>query len=97
MAAIEGKGKEESGLSHGMTLSDNPSLQISPAYELRKKIRGLDQKDRSLAVYYAELSGLWQKLDFYQSFQLVCSMDAIMFQQAVEKEREESRCSAVVL
>lgn len=29
------------------------------AYELRKKIRGLDQKDRSLAVYYVELSSLW--------------------------------------
>ena len=28
------------------------------AYELRKKLRGLDQKDRSLAVYYAELSSL---------------------------------------
>ncbi|GMP55134.1 hypothetical protein CsSME_00020046 [Camellia sinensis var. sinensis] len=92
----DSKGKEESGLSRGLTLGDSPSLQISPAYELRKKIRGLDQKDRSLAVYYAELSGLWQELDFYQSFQPVCSKDATMFQQAVEKEREESRRSAMV-
>ncbi|XP_028098794.1 uncharacterized protein LOC114298423 [Camellia sinensis] len=29
------------------------------AYELRKKVWGLDQKDRSLVVYYAEFSGLW--------------------------------------
>ena len=35
------------------------------AYELRKKIRGFYQKDQSLAEYYAELSGLWQELDYY--------------------------------
>ncbi|XP_028122801.1 uncharacterized protein LOC114319934 [Camellia sinensis] len=57
------------------------------AYELRKKLRSLDQKDRSLAVYYAELSSLWQELDYYQSFQAVCSQDATLFQQTVEKER----------
>ncbi|GMQ09400.1 hypothetical protein CsSME_00052791 [Camellia sinensis var. sinensis] len=96
------KGKEDSGLSRGMTLGDSLSLQISlgndaHAYELRKKIRGLDQKDRSLAVYYAELSDLWQELDYYQSFQPVCSTDATMFQQAVEKEcQEESYRSAMV-
>ncbi|XP_028084053.1 uncharacterized protein LOC114285227 [Camellia sinensis] len=55
-------------------------------YELRKKLRSLYQKDRSLAIYYAELSSLWQELDYYQSFQAVCSRDTTLFQQTVEKE-----------
>ena len=37
-------------------------------------------------VYYAELSSLWQELDYYQSFQAIWSRDATLIQQTVEKE-----------
>ena len=56
-------------------------------YELRKKIRGFFQKDRSLAEYYAELSSLWQELDYYQNFQAYCSPNAMKFQEMITKER----------
>lgn len=42
-------------------------------FELRKKLRGLDQHNRFLAEYYCELSGVWQELDCYQWFQAVCT------------------------
>ena len=56
------------------------------AYELRKKIRGFFQKDRSLAEYFAELSSMWQELVYYQNFQAYCSQDAVKFQEMIAKE-----------
>ncbi len=40
----------------------------------------------TVAQYYAELSGLWQKLDFYEDFQASCPADAVKFQKLIEKE-----------
>ncbi|XP_058188911.1 uncharacterized protein LOC131306592 [Rhododendron vialii] len=57
------------------------------AFELRTKLRGLDQYNRSLVEYYAELRGVWQELDYYRAFQAVCAADATTFHQMVEKER----------
>ena len=57
------------------------------AYELRKKIRGFYQKDKSLTEYFAELSSLWQELDYYQNFQACCSQDVVKFQEMIAKER----------
>ncbi|GMP81276.1 hypothetical protein CsSME_00036037 [Camellia sinensis var. sinensis] len=57
------------------------------AYELRKKIRGFNQKDRSLAECYTELSSFWQELDYYYyNFQAVCFQYVVTFQQMVAKE-----------
>ncbi|KAK6918108.1 Retrotransposon Copia-like, N-terminal [Dillenia turbinata] len=38
-------------------------------YELRNKVHGTKQGEMTIAQYFAELSGLWQELDYYQEFQ----------------------------
>ncbi|KAK6927393.1 Retrotransposon Copia-like, N-terminal [Dillenia turbinata] len=56
-------------------------------YELRNRVHGTKQGEMTIAQYFAELSGLWQELDYYQDFQAVCPEDATKFQKLVEKER----------
>ena len=56
-------------------------------FDLRKKLRTLDQHHRSVAEYFAELSGMWQEFDFYQGFQAVCTVDAANWLKRLEKER----------
>jgi hypothetical protein len=56
-------------------------------FELRKRLRHSDQHHRSVAEYFAELSGLWQEFDFYQGFQAVCTEDATNWLKRLEKER----------
>ncbi|XP_058198383.1 uncharacterized protein LOC131313906 [Rhododendron vialii] len=38
-------------------------------FELRKRLRTLEQNHRSVAVYFADLSGTWGEFDYYQGFQ----------------------------
>nr|CAD1831665.1 unnamed protein product [Ananas comosus var. bracteatus] len=45
------------------------------------------QGDATIAQYFAELSSLWQELDYYQDFQAECPDDAAKFQKLIEKER----------
>ncbi|XP_058188017.1 uncharacterized protein LOC131304703 [Rhododendron vialii] len=56
-------------------------------FELRKRLRTMDQHNRSVAVYFADLSGAWQEFDYYQGFQAVCSVDAGAWLKRIEKER----------
>ena len=56
-------------------------------YERRKKVHETKQGDMTVAQYFAELSSLWQELDFYQDFQADCPSDAAKFQKLIEKER----------
>lgn len=69
------------------TYSQRQKGNVAQAFELRRRLRGLDQNNRSLTEYYFELSGVWQELDCYRGFQAVCTPDATAFQQMVEQER----------
>lgn len=37
---------------------------VAQAFELRRRRRGFDQNNRSLAEYYSELSGVWQEIGY---------------------------------
>eukprot|EP00252_Welwitschia_mirabilis_P002409 TRINITY_DN1235_c0_g1_i6.p1 TRINITY_DN1235_c0_g1~~TRINITY_DN1235_c0_g1_i6.p1 ORF type:complete len:1428 (+),score=264.56 TRINITY_DN1235_c0_g1_i6:585-4868(+) len=56
-------------------------------FEIRNKLRNLKQCDKTVSQYFAELSGLWQELDYYQDFQAECPKDATKFRKMVDKER----------
>ncbi|XP_058209191.1 uncharacterized protein LOC131322072 [Rhododendron vialii] len=56
-------------------------------FELRKRLRTLEQNHRSVAVYFADLSGAWGEFDYYQGFQAVCDVDAANWLKRMEKER----------
>ncbi|XP_058227159.1 uncharacterized protein LOC131335697 [Rhododendron vialii] len=56
-------------------------------FELRKRLRTLEQNHRSVAVYFADLNGAWQEFDYYQGFQAVCAVDAAAWLKRLEKER----------
>ncbi|XP_058228230.1 uncharacterized protein LOC131336415 [Rhododendron vialii] len=56
-------------------------------FELRKRLRTLEQNHRSVAVYFADLSGAWGEFDYYQGFQAVCAVDAANWLKRMEKER----------
>ncbi|KAK6927413.1 Retrotransposon Copia-like, N-terminal [Dillenia turbinata] len=56
-------------------------------YELRNKVHETKQGEMTFDQYFAELSHLWQELDYYQDFQAICPEDATKFQKLVEKER----------
>ncbi len=55
-------------------------------HELRNKVHGMKQGQLTVVRYYAELSGLWQELDFYQDFQASCPADAVKLQKLIGKE-----------
>ncbi len=44
-------------------------------------------KEMTIAQYFADLSDLWQELDYYQDFQATCIVDTVKFQKLIEKER----------
>lgn len=54
------------------------------AFELRKRLQGSDQNNRSRAEYYAKLNEAWQELDYYQGFHPLCTTEATTFQNLVE-------------
>ncbi|XP_058222135.1 uncharacterized protein LOC131332063 [Rhododendron vialii] len=56
-------------------------------FELRKRLRTLEQNHRSVAVYFADLNGAWGEFDYYQGFQAVCAVDAANWLKRMEKER----------
>ncbi|KAJ7961445.1 Retrovirus-related Pol polyprotein from transposon TNT 1-94 [Quillaja saponaria] len=56
-------------------------------FELRKKLHETKQGELTIAQYFAELSGLWQELDYYQEYQLVHHADAASYKKVVDKER----------
>ncbi|XP_058201431.1 uncharacterized protein LOC131316168 [Rhododendron vialii] len=56
-------------------------------FELRKRLRTLEQNHRSVAVYFADLSGAWGEFDYYQGFQAICAVDAVNWLKRMEKER----------
>lgn len=41
-------------------------------FEIRKKVHETKQGDMTVAQYFAELSNLWQELDYYQDFHADC-------------------------
>ncbi|XP_058187492.1 uncharacterized protein LOC131304305 isoform X2 [Rhododendron vialii] len=55
-------------------------------FELRKRLSTLEQNHRSVAVYFADLNGVWQEFDYYQGFQAVCAVDAAAWLKRLEKE-----------
>ncbi|XP_058194826.1 uncharacterized protein LOC131311397 [Rhododendron vialii] len=65
----------------------NPKGNDAQCFELRKRFRTMDQHNRSVAVYFADLSGAWQEFDYYQGFQAVCSVDTSAWLKRIEKER----------
>ncbi|XP_058214986.1 uncharacterized protein LOC131326280 [Rhododendron vialii] len=56
-------------------------------FELRKRLRTLEQNHRFVAVYFADLSEAWGEFDYYQGFQTVCAVDAANWLKRMEKER----------
>ncbi|KAA3476736.1 ankyrin repeat domain-containing protein 2b [Gossypium australe] len=56
-------------------------------FEIRNKVHGTKQGELTISQYFAELSGLWQKLGCYQDFQANCAKDAEKFQKIIKKER----------
>ncbi|KAJ7954402.1 Retrovirus-related Pol polyprotein from transposon TNT 1-94 [Quillaja saponaria] len=56
-------------------------------FELRKKLHETTQGELTIAQYFAELSGLWQELDYYQEYQPVHPADAASYKKVVDKER----------
>ncbi|KAJ7950679.1 Retrovirus-related Pol polyprotein from transposon TNT 1-94 [Quillaja saponaria] len=56
-------------------------------FELRKKLHETKQGELTIAQYFAELSGLWQELDYYQEYQPVHPADAASYKKVVDKER----------
>ncbi|XP_058199324.1 uncharacterized protein LOC131314589 [Rhododendron vialii] len=56
-------------------------------FELRKRLRTLEQDHRSVAMYFVDLSGAWGEFDYYQGFQAVCAVDATNWLKRMEKER----------
>ncbi|KAJ7978776.1 Retrovirus-related Pol polyprotein from transposon TNT 1-94 [Quillaja saponaria] len=60
---------------------------IFNVFELRKKLHETKQGELTIAQYFAELSGLWQELDYYQEYQPVHPEDAASYKKVVDKER----------
>ncbi|KAJ7968090.1 Retrovirus-related Pol polyprotein from transposon TNT 1-94 [Quillaja saponaria] len=56
-------------------------------FELRKKLHETKQGELTIAQYFAELSGLWQELDYYQEYQPVHPTDAASYKKVVDKEK----------
>lgn len=56
-------------------------------YEIKTKISATKQGGRSIPKYANLLKSLWQEMDYYQCFQMKCSVDAALMKRFVEKER----------
>ncbi|KAJ7949694.1 UBN2_3 domain-containing protein [Quillaja saponaria] len=56
-------------------------------FELRKKLHETKQGELTIAQYFAELSGLWQELDYYQEYQPVHPEDEASYKKVVDKEK----------
>ena len=47
--------------------------------ELWNKVHETKQGEMTIAQYFAKLSGLWQELDYYQDFQVICPEHMLSF------------------
>ncbi|KAJ0103610.1 hypothetical protein Patl1_05363 [Pistacia atlantica] len=56
-------------------------------YEIKTKISGIKQGDRSVTEYANLLKNLWQEMDHYRCIEMKCSDDAAALKNFIEKDR----------